>query len=78
MKISIFIFIDLVNKLSYCVQTTTTHAQNNYASSAVRDIQRRNQDMEYQWGLKRVQKELDRVQELNHQMLERLKILNPK
>lgn len=64
--------------MAYCVQTTTTHAQNNYYSSSVRDIQRQNQDKEYQWGLKRVQKELERVQELNHQMLERLKILHPK
>lgn len=67
-----------VNKLAYCVQTTTTHAQNNLTSSAVRDIQRLNQDKEYEWGLKRVQKELDRVHELNNQMLERLKILSPK
>lgn len=64
--------------MAYYVQATTTHAQNNYANSSVRDIQRQNQDKEYQWGLKRVQKELDRVQELNHQMLERLKILHPK
>lgn len=61
--------------MAYTVQSTSTYAQNNYATSAVRDIQRRSRDREYEWGFKRVQKELDRVQELNHHMLEKLERL---
>lgn len=61
--------------MAYTAHSCANYAQNNYASSAVRDIQRRSRDREYEWGFKRVQSKLDRVQELNHHMLEKLERL---